>query len=823
MARGICHACCAPHLGITIALLLASVLFSSPFAAHGQDISSKPNVDVVVNDESSQPIPFARVWISEDDPSFPVVNIRHLPETADLRTDAAGEASQNFQSHSVDILVSADGYAPALLRAVQPANNRSIQLKLDAGTALGGMVTDSEGKPIANAAVTASSQDPIVGCFNEFHPIVTTDADGHFQFIHLAGGKYILLTKMPEEKKTVVIPTASVQIVDGQPAASVNLTGVPNSVLSGKIFAPDGVRIGAIDVALKSPLAQWLVKPDAAGRFTIDGIPAGASGIVVFPYMNGFSHRLNWPNAPSSVKSNFNYVEFDSLPHGNYQDIEDHLKKMGNARGTVTDQDGNPIAHVMVEVDTVPYATAVTTSASGTFTASIPPGQKAHLKIRRSDDIKEVETDSFTVEPGQSITKNIQTTRYPPRIYPGLIAGRVVDAAGSGVPGATVFLANGGVLPQEMLYANLVRDKKKKPSWTGGESTPAETKTSADGSFKFDKLLSGKTDIWATDSKSNWALLRDLTTDSQNIVLKLSPQSKTLSIVGNLSDENGKPVPDVRILLFEISSDWHEPDMLVETKTNSDGYFTIQATPAPRAIFFDLLAAASDGRITWRTIPFMSTGNLHLALKQPAQVRGRAVDPAGNPLEGATISFRAIDDPDLGRLASEKAFRPFLPAAQSGADGRFNLRNLPLGAQVELEIDHPDFAMGMDSFVSHLQTAQDCGDVKARLGIAIEGDVRLSTTGQPVANTRVQVEIVQHPIHGIEIFVLRSTTSDAHGHYRLAGIDAIYLRGNVQVVADSGGDTPTFKGAVEVKNSSELGQTNSDFNILPAQSTSPSQ
>lgn len=167
---------------------------------------------------------------------------------------------------------------------LKPGEEREIQLRLKAGITLAGRLLDRNGRtPIANTQVMLQFfPTPVIGLDSMGAQMVITDVTGayragqvsnraHHAFVHLPGRGYALSERF--------------EAADGETVEGVDLTLQPGMTLSGIVFAEGPARPveGAeVKFTLLSPAEEGAIPfeigqatTDAAGRFTLRGLPSG--------------------------------------------------------------------------------------------------------------------------------------------------------------------------------------------------------------------------------------------------------------------------------------------------------------------------------------------------------------------------------------------------------------------------------------------------------------------------------------------------------------------------------------------------------------------
>lgn len=132
---------------------------------------------------------------------------------------------------------------------------------------------------------------------------------------------------------------------------------------------------------------------------------------------------------------------------------------------------------------------------------------------------------------------------------------------------------------------------------------------------------------------------------------------------------------------------------------------------------------------------------LEIRLERGQSWRGKIVDDKGAPLEGAQITIRgAVKDRDYASmlfLSDEKLGA--LYSAKSGADGTFEIPNLPTDRSLLYGVTRPKFAriQGQNASVGVVEV------VKMKAAGSIKGRA-LDVAGEPLAKTKVYASAANH-------------------------------------------------------------------------------
>ncbi len=178
--------------------------------------------------------------------------------------------------------VSANGYAVAT-RMITSASRRAAQtvtVVLESGTAVGGKVVDSAGKPVAGARVWATFASEPFPTIDPRIDAVTSDAKGIWRMPALVAGTYHFIAAHPDHAQTSSAPT----YVGGDESMNIELKLRAGGVVSGKVMSKAGPVAGAeVRVVAKGALA-WRFRSQtvsaADGSFRLGGLPLRAVDVV---------------------------------------------------------------------------------------------------------------------------------------------------------------------------------------------------------------------------------------------------------------------------------------------------------------------------------------------------------------------------------------------------------------------------------------------------------------------------------------------------------------------------------------------------------------
>ncbi len=306
-----------------------------------------------------------------------------------------------------------------------------------------------------------------------------------------------------------------------------------------------------------------------------------------------------------------------------------------------------------------PFATA---DAAGRFRVEVerPPFQLCARADGHAASFVE------TVPEGRSTVEFRLRLRGPA----GRLAGRVVDATGEPVAGATVHV--GHEIP-----AGAYRDAGRPRSLPAG---PKVT-TGADGRFEVGGLAAERTGIAVTrDGFAPWE--RVVTPTARQETPLLARLERGGTILGTVEDGEGRPIAGARVRvslderMFVRAHRIGAPDL--ETETDARGAFLLEAIPSGTArVRFE--AAGRTGATVVRSIADGREERIDPTLLEPRETSGTLVDERGAPLAGwSVVSVR-----EFGSLGPAMA-----GATKTSREGTFTVPGEP-SDDLTLEICEP--------------------------------------------------------------------------------------------------------------------------------------
>jgi protocatechuate 3,4-dioxygenase beta subunit len=300
-----------------------------------------------------------------------------------VQTASDGTFTLHLKEGMYDLAFRREGFAPKSVRAQQVnASIRPIEVKLDAGVEISGIVTRS-GNPIADVNVG------VIG--NDVQTFGTTTPDGRFTITDLTPGSYMLIVNKQEDfiqqMRTVSAPAKDVAI-DLPPGGRVTGHVVDKNTHQPVTSFQAGVstsRSGGGMAIMTPPMLKSFTSDD--GSFALDNVPVGNTQVIA--------------NAPGYTTGRVPSVVVEEGK--TTENIEVALDTGVKLSGRVTGSDGAALAGVTIRPDgndrimrMAMADTTTTTDSNGEYALdALEPGEKA-FNFSRSGYLSESKTVSLS-------------------------------------------------------------------------------------------------------------------------------------------------------------------------------------------------------------------------------------------------------------------------------------------------------------------------------------------------------------------------------------------------------------------------------------------
>ena len=328
--------------------------------------------------------------------------------------------------------------------------------------------------------------------------------------------------------------------------------------------------------------------------------------------------------------------------------------------GSVKKRDGKPAAGVLVRYEAEGLESRwVETGADGAFLLSDLPAHRGRVVADAGDD-GFAETASMTPGPGRA---PLALVLGPPTV----LEGRTLD------------VATLKAVPRVKLTVASVEGQRV-------------ARSGADGRYRLTGLRPDDVHVLADEPRHVlWTRARVPLEKGATKTLDV-PLTRGASLSGRVVDEEGRPVPEAKVL---VSSGDESPFRIVMRAMSGDASAKIRSR-ADGSFSASRLPPGENQRLTVQHPDFEkgTLGGISLVaggtrtgavvtLRRGLVLTGTVKDPEGNPIAGAelTVSQSRTVRSSRGGRRMQMAFGGVsdVPAARSGADGRFELKGIPAG------------------------------------------------------------------------------------------------------------------------------------------------
>jgi len=666
--------------------------------------------------------------------------------------------------------------------------HRTLEIALDGGASVRGVVVDPDERPVVDARVVAIWRGAMGQTVGELRETRTGD-DGTFALAHTSSGGVDLLVAADGLLETRL--RLEPDLAPGEVREGVRVVMDPGRVITGRVEFPDGRPAAGARVNAGVDLTQFSMQSGGAnlrdvrggrdesdedGRFEIRGVSDGrflltaevgddepdaeaADGLVTALELDDEGSEGSEPPA-ERWRASKNAVDPDA------GEVVLVLERLVGLEGRVVDAlTGEPLDAFTVRAELEGSGGALGIGAVRRRTQGTDDDDGAF----RFDDLEPAtwSVDAAAEGYARSASVSVRVPRADdaePLVLrlerAASVAGVVVDPNGRPVAGATVVRKYG--------LAGRVEAQ------TSG--TYREVFTESDGSFVFDDLPGGTLSFVADaeDFAPSEARAIDLVNGQRSTGLRLELREGGV-LTGEVFGEGGAPAPGMMVSA-QLTPEYTSQHI---TETDADGRFemehlepgTWQIVALPNMMRDDSQVDASDsaafmGTLKMATARIVDRESTHVVLgappANPVEVTG-IVTRAGRPVEGAMVTLLPETDGDaMGALRFEV----------TGEDGRFAVtldEPAPLLVTVQTGFDS-----GVQNSVEFLERVPE-GASEHAIALELPGGVVEGTVtdedGRPLVGTRVSVGIdgpVPFGRLGGGSFV--ETVTDGEGRYEATNL-----------------------------------------------------
>jgi protocatechuate 3,4-dioxygenase beta subunit len=447
------------------------------------------------------------------------------------------------------------------------------------------------------------------------------------------------------------------------------------------------------------------------------------------------------------------------------------LRAGSSLSGNVTDDSGNGVAGADLHLDSAyvlngdsksPDRVSTKTDNTGHYEfKNVAGGPRSLTVMATGYGTKIVQDLTFKGSVDDHVERDV-------RLEPGFaLGGRVL------VQGTNQALKGARVVAMTMNAASNSR----------GEAVSAD-----DGAFLIDGLAQSAYMLQVDLDCYSQVRMNRVQVGDMNIAVEMRPRTR---VQGRVVDAAGNPVRTFTVSP-KLAGDTGSDQMFLENLGLDESFESADGTFS--ACNFDkgsyVIAIEAPGFATALSDKFTVVENqapidLTIRMTSGGSIRGKLVDPSGNPIKGALIgsydaNFDDLHDPLFGPLISTAATRS---KTRSDRDGNFELKTLA-AADYQLEVTHPGYTR---TLVPNLRViegqAANAGTITMRLGGKVSGKV-FDQAGQPVARGQVHMSITDGTI------VVFDARTDSEGRFSIEHVPAGNYEISVSRVLPGGSADP---------------------------------
>ncbi|HVR43134.1 MAG TPA: carboxypeptidase regulatory-like domain-containing protein [Thermoanaerobaculia bacterium] len=575
-----------------------------------------------------------------------------------------------------DLTVSAEGWIPRLLRAVEIEPGLDpLRVEMTEGVSITGRVVRADGTGAPDVSISVMSNEPRSG-----GPVVT-GPDGGFVLGGLPQGVVRIFASKPDEHiremKTLEAPAAGV-LIELPPGGALRGRVVEKETkravtdfsagLSGERRGAGGMMV------MRGPQVLRPFRTED-GSFELQNVPAGGGELIV--------------ESPGFVTAR---VPVEVEEGKTLEDVEVALERGTTIVGKVTGPDGAPLAGVSIGLGGETRNLMIPQIAPQRGTSSDAAGEYRLEGVAAGEHMLRARKDGY-----QNESRTLQVEGSEMRVDLRLSRGEAVT-------GVVVTESGMPVADASVTARSAVQD-----------GTARNTKTDANGAFRLDGLTPGRYTFAASREGYARGEVRDVDVSVPSAVRITLSAGGTIS--GRIFGLSAAEMPSVQVSArgaggFASSSAAH------------DGTFRIEGAPAGTLQVQARVQSMGSSRSSpVRTVelPAGSEARVDLDFDGGHSIRGR-VTRGGAPVEGASVSFMPRD-----RTV------PTSGSARTGANGEYEVAGLESGVYAVRAIE-------MNTFASYETecTVTGHGTFDIRMsGTMVRGRVVDAETSEPVADAMV--------------------------------------------------------------------------------------
>ncbi|MDJ0975012.1 MAG: carboxypeptidase regulatory-like domain-containing protein [Planctomycetota bacterium] len=531
--------------------------------------------------------------------------------------------------------------SPPALTRLMPRNGATVEIDIELvpGLAIEGTVIGPDGTPVADAKVQVKNMNPFqllqrwgVNWWSQFTEPVRSDDSGRFTLAALPPGKSYELYARKDGFAGSYADAVAVEA--DQPPPTVTLKLTQGATVAGRVIDVDGNGVSGVNINIwgqNQPLAggRTNTTTDGEGRFEVTGL---APGDYQYYVQQGYGSL----NQQSHIKG---------LEEGEVRDdIEIQLKGGQKVTGKLVDSKGKPVRYQSLQLKVENNWFHANTDQSGAFTFNGVKRGKGELYA--SSGTRKKLGESFDV-PAEGIER---TYDKPPT---NVIEGTILDADGEPVPLCVLTITGRGGSNQNVYYPG---------GGSQNEVVYGAFRRSVTGTAPYN--LSVKAARGPDGTSLNLAphsqTLKELPKGPIEIRLKQGKE-----VTGTVSDAAGNPVAGVTVRASSASA-----------VTGADGRFRLGGLGGNTSLQLEV----PDGYVKPAQRGVKAGDDVEITLLTGLSILGKAFDPEGKPLKSGWINanWKKSGTAPAGNTN-----------AQVGAGGKFELKGIPEGVLVSVNVNGP--------------------------------------------------------------------------------------------------------------------------------------
>jgi len=470
------------------------------------------------------------------------------------------------------------GLARQDTRLPRVASVSGIDAVLGPAGLISGRVTNAAGTPLSASvrAYDATSQYLSYGYLQSAY----TDTNGNYTIGGLPSGSYKVYFRPTSgnylaewyDDKSVFDSATPVSVTAGTTTSNINAILSPGGIITGNVVDTAGLPVKSATVYAYDATVQTSVastSTDTQGSYSIQGLPTGAYKVYFKPSTN---HLPEWYSDKNSYQdaSPISVIAGATTPN-----INAILSPGGIISGHVVDASGAGLKSISVlayptstQVSTRSTSTdasgnyAVEGLATGSYKVFFSPPTSMNYLSEWYDDKADFNSASPVAVTAGSTTPNINATLAPG----GIIAGRVTNAAGSGLQYVDVWIYDATKSYARYSYVRWLYTDVDGNYAAAGLRSGNYKVFFQPYSFIGNYLAEWYDDRGSFDSATQVGVTAGSTTSNVNAILG---PGQTIS--GRVTDSAGKPVYSCWVYVYDLANTYSN-----SSYTGSDGDYVCQ-------------------------------------------------------------------------------------------------------------------------------------------------------------------------------------------------------------------------------------------------------